>query len=352
MDKCQCENPGFCEFFKQEMTYDPPNWQWCRDASPQDREKYKISCDKKHARDERFNERFLGSKYIKTSRLIEDCKNFLLPQIGHLNLKGVLGIPRSGMLPASLIAVWLNLPLYTINNSSHHKLETMSACSASGGTRMRDLESSGGKILVVDDTIFAGVAIADMREKISAYSIVNTNEEVLYAVVYAHPDSLEKVDFFGKELKPPHLLEWHFFNSDHVTRALFDLDGVFCPNVPYDKCRNEEQYINYIKNVKPLYHRIPNKPCHGIVTARLDKYRDITEEWLERHGVKYRSLKMYPTEKEKIRDKNHTHEAASFKAKHFMSSSAHIFVESELPEARIIRERSGKLVICPEEGDR
>jgi len=316
------------------------SWKWCQQASPEAIDKYKITRDKKHDREHKRGRDFLAGEYITSAQLVEDCKNLVLPQIGHMNLRGVFGIPRSGLFPASMIALWLNLPLYTMNNLSH-KLEVMSALSTRGGVRMGDQKSSGGKILVVDDTIFAGVAIADIGEKI--------NEEVLYAVVYAHPDSLEKVDFFGRELKPPHLLEWHFFNSNHVTRALFDLDGIFCPNVPYKKCTNEEDYIDYIKNVEPFYHRIPNKPCHGIVTARLDKYRDITEEWLERHGIKYGSLTMYPTEKEKIRDKNHTHEAASFKAKHFMSSSVHIFVESEPPEARIIREQSSKLVICPEE---
>ena len=83
MDECQCENPGFCEFFKQEMAYDPPNWQWCRDASPQDREKYKVDCDRKHAR----SEKFLGTEYVKTSQLVEDCRDSLLPKVGHLNLK-------------------------------------------------------------------------------------------------------------------------------------------------------------------------------------------------------------------------------------------------------------------------
>jgi len=341
MNKCQCETPGFCEFFKQEMTYDPPNWQWCRDASPRDREKYKVDCDRKQVKSERFNEKLLGGGYMKTSQLIEDCKNLLLPQLGHLNLKGVLGIPRSGMLPASIVALWLNLPLYKMNNLSR-EIEIMSACSEFGGLRMRDRETSDGKILVIDDTIFAGVAIADTREKIK--------EEVIYAVVYAHPDSLDKVDLFGRELDPPHLLEWHFFNSDHVTRALFDLDGIFCPNVPYDKCRNEEAYIEYIKNVEPLYHRIPNEPCHGIVTARLDKYRDITEEWLEKHGIKYGFLKMFPTEKADIRDRNHIVEAANFKSKMFTESGASFFVESEPAEAALMRSQVDRLVICPNEG--
>ena len=81
----------------------------------------------------------------------------------------------------------------------------------------------------------------------------------------------------------------------------------------------------------------------------MEKYRDITEGWLDRHDIKYDSLIMYPTEKEEIRDKNHIQEAAMFKAKHFASSSAHFFIESELPEAIIIRRESGKFVICPED---
>ncbi len=41
MDKCECIGPGFCNFFKQEMTYDPPNWQWCQSATEEERKKYK-----------------------------------------------------------------------------------------------------------------------------------------------------------------------------------------------------------------------------------------------------------------------------------------------------------------------
>lgn len=336
MDECQCENPGFCEFFKQEMTYDPPNWQWCRDASSQDREKYKVDCDRKHAR----SEKFLGTEYVKTSQLVEDCRDSLLPQVGHLNLRGVFGIPRSGMFPASMIALWLNLPLYSMNKSSY-ELEVMSAHSGFGGVRMKDHDDSGGKILVIDDTVYAGTAIADIREKIK--------EDAIYATVYAHPDSLDKVDFFAKSLMPPHILEWNLFNCVYIESALLDFDGILCPNVPYSKCINEEEYIEYIKNVEPFYHRIPKTRCRGIVTARLEKYRDITEEWLDRHGIRYGSLEMYPTEKEEIRDKNHIQEAANFKAERFKSSDAHFFIESELPEAVIIRRQSGKFVVCPEE---
>jgi uncharacterized HAD superfamily protein len=336
MEECQCSGPGYCEFFKQEMTYDPPNWQWCQRAGIAERAKYKMACDKKHQR----RATFLGTEYIKTSQLIGDCRDLLLPQVGQLKLKGVLGIPRSGMIPASMIAMWLNLPLYTINNTSG-EIEPMPGCEKFGGIRMGDYEDSGGKLLIVDDTVYAGTAMADIKEKI--------NEDAVYTTVYAHPDSLGNVDFFAKELTPPHILEWNLFNCSYIERALLDFDGVLCPNVPHSKCKNEEDYMDYIKNVEPLYHRIPKTFCEGIVTARLEKYRDITEGWLKRHGVSYGLLEMYPTEKEGIRDKNHIQEAASFKAKLFKESSAHFFIESESAEAVIIRKESGKFVICPNE---
>lgn len=336
MEECQCSRPGYCEFFKQEMTHDPPNWQWCQRTGVAERARYKIACDKKHQR----REKFLGTKYIKTSHLIEDCRDLLLPQIGELKLKGVFGIPRSGMLPASMIAMWLNLPLYTMNSVSG-EIEPMSGCEKFGGVRMRDHEDLGGKLLIVDDTVYAGTAMEDIKDKI--------NEDAVYATVYVHPDSLDEVDLFAKKLMPPHILEWNLFNCSYIESALLDFDGVLCPNVPHDKCSNEELYIDHIKNVEPFYHRIPKTRCHGIVTARLEKYRDITEAWLRKHNIRYRSLKMYPTEKEEVRDKNHIQEAANFKAKHFAESGAHFFIESELPEAIIIRRESGKFVICPNE---
>jgi hypothetical protein len=38
--KCQCENAGWCDLFKKEMTYDPPNWQWCKSLSEDQRRDY------------------------------------------------------------------------------------------------------------------------------------------------------------------------------------------------------------------------------------------------------------------------------------------------------------------------
>lgn len=44
---CVCDTPGFCPLFNKVMTDDPPNWQWCRNCSKEERLNYlnKISKD-------------------------------------------------------------------------------------------------------------------------------------------------------------------------------------------------------------------------------------------------------------------------------------------------------------------
>lgn len=335
MGKCICDKHGYCEYFRQEMTYSPPNWQWCQSATEEERKKYKIDCDKKHER----RQSYLAGEYITTSKMVEDCKNLLLPKVAQLKLRGVLGVPRSGLSPASLIAMWLNLPLYYLDGNS--ELKILGGATEFGGVRMRNHSVGDGRILVVDDTVYGGNAIKNTMSKMS--------EDAYYTAVYVRPEVLDLVDFYGRELPEPHLLEWNFFNSGYLKDSIFDFDGIFSPNVPVPICEDEPRYIEFIKNVKAFPHRIPKTYCKGIATGRLEKYRDITEEWLDRHGISYGFLKMFPTEREAERNSNHVEEVSTFKAKIFKESDARFFVESEIAEAVRIRQKTGKLVICPDE---
>lgn len=341
MQDCQCPKHGFCKYYNQEMTYDPPNWQWCQSASEQDRVNYKEQCEKKQERLREQEDAYLAGRYITNAQLIRDCKNILLPQVAKLDIRGVLGIPRSGMFPASMIAMWLNLPLYFLDPQNN--LVPMSGASKFGGIRMMEHKPLTGRLLVMDDTVYAGTAMKNIRSRLL--------EDVYFSAVYVKPEAKEIVDFYAKELPPPHLLEWNLFNCTYIQQALLDFDGILSANVPVDVCQDEESYINYIKNVEPFYHRIPRFKCKGIVTARLERYRSVTEEWLSRHDIKYESLTMMSDSMEEERNKNHVEVSSTYKAEAFCKSDAKFFIESEISEAIRIRKKSGKLVICPEEKD-
>ena len=341
MEECQCPKHGFCEYYKQEMTYDPPNWQWCQSATPEEREKHKLSCDKKHKREKGEFDKFSNAQYITNTQLIRDCKDLLLPQIADLRIKGILGLPRSGMFPASMIAMWLNLPLYYLDPQNN--LLPMSGDTKFGGIRMLDYKPCNGRLLVLDDTVYSGKAMKNIKSKLL--------EDIYCCAVYVRPESKDVVDFYAKELNHPHLLEWNLFNCTYIKHSLLDFDGILCPNVPLDILDDEEKHKSWLSNVKPFYHRLPKSKCKGIVTARFERYRSITEEWLDKHNVKYDSLTMLPDEMEEQRLKDHVEVSSSYKAKHFIESGARFFIESEIAEAVRIRKKSGKFVICPDEKD-
>jgi len=335
--ECQCAQAGYCEFFKQEMTYNPPNWQWCQAASKSERDQYKRDCDRKHDRKNFGN---VECKFITNSNLVDSCIKNLIPKISKLNLSGIVGIPRSGFLPASICATALNLPLYTISNK---KIVICNSISDFGGYRMGSYTNDSEKLLILDDTLFSGYTLDEIKNTLGG--------DHHYGVVYCKPNGLSHVDVYGEELNEPHLLEWHFFNSGHVEKTLFDLDGVFSPNVPMSCCVDNDKYEEYILNVEPFYHRLPKvHKLKAIVTGRLDKFRKITEEWLEKYNIEYEDLIMFPTEKEKQRDANHVQEVGRYKADVCKRSDNRFFMESEKSEGVIIKEFSNKRVILPNDG--
>lgn len=339
MEKCHCNSPGFCTFYQKEMEADPPNWQWCQDASPEQRIKHKKDCEKKRIRQIFKNQ---NKRYVTIAGMVEDCKKHLLPKLSEMNIKGVAGIPRSGILPASICALFLNVPLYTIEETGC--LKKIGSVSPDGGRRMKYYDGKeDGKIVILDDTVFSGEAMNTVLSTL-------TRDDVIFGAVYVHPNSLSKVDVYGVPFSEPYFLEWCLFNSKYMRNSYLDFDGILCPNVPHEIAIDEEQYVDYITNVEPNYDRLPKLfKCKGIITARLEKYRDITEEWLKSHEVNYGKLIMFPTERQEERDKDHLKVIGKFKGETFRDSDGKIFIESEIREASLIKRISKKIVICPDE---
>jgi uncharacterized HAD superfamily protein len=82
------------------------------------------------------------------------------------------------------------------------------------------------------------------------------------------------------------------------------------------------------------------------VTARLEKYRALTEEWLRANGVEYGELLMmdYPD----MAARRAANAYASFKAEAYTRTGALLFVESSPTLAAEVARLSGKSVFCLE----
>ena len=348
VNECVCDKPGFCKLFNKEMTENPPNWQWCKGATKEERERHKEQSEKGFI----SNYPKLNGQIITNERLIKDTIQLLIPKLCEHKLSTIIGLPRSGLIPASLCSTLLNLPLYSLSSNAIIPLNNLSNYGGSRMSRYSPVNTEEGKIAIIDDTVWSGLAMSEIKRTLIAqkYDI----SKFIFSSVYSTEKGKENVDFYGKILNYPHILEWNFFNSSFVSNSLFDFDGVFSPDVPVELCTSscDAGYIDYITNVKPFYHRLPKLfNCKGIVTGRLEKYRDITEAWLEKYKVKYKNLTMFPTERAEQRDSNHIYEVSKYKAEQLSISDAKFFVESSQYESRLISEFSHKTVLSINTGE-
>lgn len=277
---------------------------------------------------------------LKKHHDLIDCCMKIIPQIKKNNYTGIVGVPRSGMFPASIIALHLSVPLYSICNN---EIILLNSESCYGGNRMNFYkEKNTTKLLVIDDSSCTGTAAKGIKERF--------NLDI--ATCYATIKSKNIVDFYGELYETPHIFEWNFFDSHFIEESFFDIDGVMSPNVPIEICIDEERYIKWIKEVDPIFKNIPMlRNIKHIITGRLEKYRNITEEWLDKHSIKYKTLTMFPSELESVRNSDHVNQVGMFKAEHFMKDkNATMFIESEIGEAKIIKDISKKNVITTKGG--
>ncbi len=250
----------------------------------------------------------------------------------------IVGVPRSGMLVASIIALYLNLPLSDINSLANNRIYSL------GDTKKNknwiEKIDDAKKILIVEDSIYTGNSIQKTRTLFFNTSI---NEKLIYYAAYVTNTSKSFVDIYCKIVEPPRMFEWNFFHHQHISKLCFDLDGVLCKDPSEDENDDGNKYIQFISNVEPLI--VPTFTIGYIITSRLEKYRKETENWLQKNGIKYNNLIMmqFKTKKERVQSGSHgTFKGIEFKKIH----SSFLFIESEPKQAREIANISGKAVFC------
>ena len=255
------------------------------------------------------------------------CKEITFP-ITH-----VCGLPRSGCFIAGVIGHHLNIPIVPIENvikgnADYFRLETSRPINAS---------SEKPSILVVDDTSWSGHTIRETRELLKNHSHLN----IKYGALYCSQTQSNLLDtnyqIFSSFF---HTFEWNFARDVISKHCLFDMDGVLCEDCEDDSV--ESKYLKFIREVKPLY--LPKYKVKKIVTARMEKYREETEEWLSRHGVEYEELCMMPSETHQEREQIGF---GRWKAlKYIEDKSAKLFIESDILQAVEINQITGRPVLC------
>lgn len=250
----------------------------------------------------------------------------------------IVGIPRSGMLVASFIALSLNLPLVDLEGFCAGRVfET-------GTTRRRgNAAPHYRRALIVDDSSRTGDALAKAVDKLNTASV--DLPPVTTCVVYGTSTTRRCVDVVMETIDQPRIFEWNVLHHPGILKdACLDIDGVLCHDPSYAENDDGPAYLDFLKRARPLH--LPSHPIKALVTSRLEKYRPETEEWLRRHGVVYEQLIMLDLPNAAERRKVGAH--GSHKAAYYRTSSARLFVESELYQAHEIARLSGKPVLSIE----
>jgi len=268
-------------------------------------------------------------------RSINDLNEVILKRIHIIprDFDLVVGVPRSGMLPANLLALYLNLPytdIHSFKNGFIYK---------SGARKQYFNQSDYKKVLVVDDSIASGSALKECKKELAALS---SKFELKYCVVYATKEKAHLVDFAFENVSTPRYFQWNIFNHSTLDKACFDIDGVLCVDPTPEQNDDGPKYREFILNAAPLY--LPKSKIGVLVTSRLEKFRNETEIWLKKHGVNYDSLIMLDLPNQKARQKANCH--GIHKANKYKENKYNLFVESELGQAIEINRLTKKPVFC------
>jgi uncharacterized HAD superfamily protein/hypoxanthine phosphoribosyltransferase len=270
-------------------------------------------------------------------RNIADLNRIILKRLSIIprDFDLIVGIPRSGMLPANLLALYLNKPYTDINSFLNGHIYKAGARS-----QFFDIKDFR-KILVVDDSIASGAAMEKCKE---SFKDLSSDFSISYCAVYVIPGKEKMVDYYFEVVPLPRYFQWNILNHTTLEKACFDIDGVLCVDPAADQNDDGEKYIDFILHAPPLF--IPGSKIGTIVTSRLEKYRKETETWLRNNNVKYNDLVMLDLPDMAARQKANSH--AVHKAGTYMSKPYVLFVESDLSQAVEINRIAKKPVLCTE----
>lgn len=275
--------------------------------------------------------------YRSFAHLSEDIKRGLRRlQTGNFDL--VVGIPRSGMVPAYIVGLYLNVGVTSLDgllaNEAIKRGSTRRARVDLGFTQ------DASRILLVDDSISSGDSLAQTLAKI----LPELRDRITTLAIYSSRSERSDVDIFLEHVPEPRVFEWNIFHRSLLGRACVDIDGVLCRDPTAAENDDGDRYTEFLLNADPLI--LPSYRIHSLVTNRLSKYRPQTEAWLAKHGVEYDNLIMVDLPSAAERQRLGVH--STHKANYYIESGLAFFIESDSRQAREIARIAKKSVYCVE----
>ena len=249
----------------------------------------------------------------------------------------IVGIPRSGMIPAYMIAVYLNKRVCSLNEFISEQFNKTFGYRKVNTNPIKN-------ILILDDSMLSGRAVRDAKQEIESINELK-KYSIEYGCIFGTSKNSHDIDLCVTELDPPRIFQWNYLNHPNCKNWCFDIDGVLCEDPSNDQNDDGPIYSDFVLNAPPLF--VPKYEIGALVTSRLEKYRSLTEEWARKNNIHYKYLAMLdlPDKKTRIKQKAHTRTKIEFYGSH---PEFNLFVESNPKQAEEIARATGKQVICVE----
>lgn len=237
----------------------------------------------------------------------------------------VVHIPRSGTIPAALIATHMARPLASVEEYRRGLVST----------RKTEANVPLDRILLVDDSIRTG---KQMLKNIALIKRDKPRTKIYTLSVYAtrHSREIEPTIVLAEHDDSDYVYPWFAWKSKRIEGCAVDMDGVLCRDCTRDEDDDGERYAQFLAGAQVKFHT-PHK-IGAIITSRLERYRPQTEDWLARNGYQYGELIMGPWATKAERRGN----VEPWKASVFRERPEWLYIESDDRAARAIAEMSGK----------
>lgn len=271
-------------------------------------------------------------------RSVADMNELILRNLDQIpaDVDLVVGVPRSGLLAATLISLYLNRPLTDVQGLGENRLLGKGKRAIPGYDEASIQDAR--KILVVDDCISRGTEIRRTKQIIDRLGFAN---RTVYLAVFSFPENPHLADFTLQVVPRPMCFQWSFMHTPELKGYCLDIDGLLCREAGLEQDDGGIDDEDFLSDATPLF--LPTAEVGWLVTSRLEKHREATEAWLARHRVRYRELVMLDVPSHEI-----LNEAlhVDFKASAYRRSGASLLIENSPVLAQRIAAKTGLPVMC------
>lgn len=272
-----------------------------------------------------------------TYKSFSDLNNCILHNILKFpkDIDLIVGVPRSGMLPANLLALYMNKPYTDLDSFIDGRIYN-------GGFRTSYIKDNQTKrILIIDDSISSGSALSKTKEKLKNIK----GYDLIYAVIYARTNVKHLVNVYCEIVDGDRIFQWNMFHHrKYLMESCLDIDGVLCRDPLPEENDDDENYHKFLLTAEPKF--IPTVKIKTLISCRLEKYRNETMFWLNKHNIEYENLILLNLPDKESRVKWGKY--GEYKANEYKKPQYKFFIESSLNEAKTIKEKTGKPVFCIE----